>query len=55
MCLAFRGEEPGCYGCENDDYEADDDVPAEGNDEVSKLGLENGRRRIVVVSTRLTL
>jgi len=28
--LAFRGEEPGCDGCEDDDYEADEDTPAKG-------------------------
>jgi len=30
--LAFRGEEPGCDGCEDDDYEADEDTPAKGEE-----------------------
>lgn len=28
LVLAFRGEEPGGYGGEDDDHEADDDTPA---------------------------
>lgn len=28
LCLALRREEPSCYGCEDDDYKADDQAPA---------------------------
>lgn len=36
--LAFRGEKPGCDGCENDDYEADEDAPAKVRKPSAKTG-----------------
>jgi hypothetical protein len=36
LCFAFGGEEPGCDGCEDDDYKADEDAPARGKESVSK-------------------
>ena len=42
--LAFRGEEPGCRGCKDDDYEADEDAPAKGEKAVSNVCLWAARR-----------
>jgi hypothetical protein len=55
LCLAFGGEEPSCYGCEDDDYEADDDAPAEGKDAVSKVQFLESKKRSVEMITRLPL
>jgi len=55
LCLAFGGEEPSCYGCEDDDYEADDDAQAGGKDAVSKVQFLESKKRSVEMSTRLPL
>jgi hypothetical protein len=53
--LAFRREEPGRNGCEDDDYEADEDAPAKGENAVSKVWFLRRTKRIMVFSTRLPL
>lgn len=53
LCLAFRGEEPCCGGCEDDDYKADEDAPAKDQKAISKISVSVRTRMIVVFSTRL--
>jgi hypothetical protein len=36
--FAFGGEKPGCDGCEDDDYEANEDAPAKVRERSAKSG-----------------
>jgi hypothetical protein len=53
--LAFWGEEPGGYGCEDDDCEADEDAPAKCEEAISNVFVLGCTKRIVVSNTCLPL